>query len=71
MSGTGTRSSRSGAFFGVAGLLMALCCVVAPAALGAAVGAAIGNALGIAAAVVVALAAVFAIRRLRAGREAC
>ena len=67
MSADRAGGSRSTALFGVAGLLMALCCIAAPAALGAAVGAAIGNGLGIAAAVAVALAAVLVVRRLRSG----
>ncbi len=49
--------------FGAAGLVMALCCIAAQAALGAAVGAAIGSGLGLAVAVVVALAAVLVVRR--------
>jgi hypothetical protein len=61
MSADGAGSSRSTAMFGAAGLVMALCCIAAPAALGAAV----GNALGVAVAVVVALAAVLVVRRLR------
>jgi|KBSSwiStaDraftv2_1062776.scaffolds.fasta_scaffold7211134_1 hypothetical protein len=71
MSGNSATGSRSSALLWVAGLLMALCCIAAPAALGAAVGAAIGNALGVAAAVAVALVAVLAIRRLRAGSDDC
>jgi hypothetical protein len=57
--------------FGLAGLVMALCCIAAPAALGAAVGAAIGNVVGVAAAVAVAVVAVLAVRRLRAGSDDC
>jgi hypothetical protein len=71
MSADGTSSARSSAMFGLAGLVMALCCVAAPAALGAAVGAVVGNALGVAAAVVVALAAVMAARRLRSVARDC
>ena len=57
--------------FGAAGLVMALCCIAAPAALGAAVGAVVGNALGVVAAVVVALAAVLVVRRLRSASRDC
>jgi hypothetical protein len=48
--------ARSGGLFGIAGVLMALCCLAGPAVVGAAAGAAIGNLLGIAAVVVIALA---------------
>jgi hypothetical protein len=67
----GASSSRSSAMFGVAGLVMALCCIAAPAALGAAVGVATGSGLGVAVAAVVALAAVLVVRRLRAGSNDC
>ena len=71
MSGNSASGSRSSAMFGLAGLVMALCCIAAPAALGAAVGAAIGNVLGVATAVAVAVVAVLAVRRLRAGSDGC
>ena len=71
MSADGASSSRSSAMFGAAGLVMALCCIAAPAALGAAVGAVVGNALGVVAAVVVALAAVLVVRRLRSASRGC
>ena len=76
MSTDDASTSRSSAMFGLAGLVMALCCVAVPAALGAVVGAAVvgaavGNALGVAAAVAVALAAVLVVRRLRAGSDDC
>jgi hypothetical protein len=64
-------SPRGGKFFGVAGLLMALCCVAGPAVLGAVAGAAIGNVLGIVAAVVIALVCVALLRRWRTGDKAC
>lgn len=54
---------RGEKFFGVAGVLMALCCVAGPAVLGAVAGAAIGSVLGIAAAVVIALVCVALFRR--------
>ena len=63
--------SRSGKFFGIAGVLMALCCVAGPAVLGATAGAAIGNVLGIAAAVAVVLVCVALLRRWRGGDRAC
>jgi hypothetical protein len=62
---------RGGKFFGVAGGLMALCCLAGPAVLGAVAGAAIGNVLGIVAAVVIALVCVALLRRWRAGDKAC
>ena len=71
MSGNSASGSRSSVMFGLAGLVMALCCIAAPAALGAAVGAAIGNVVGVAAAVAVAVVAVLAVRRLRAGSDDC
>jgi hypothetical protein len=63
-----------GTLFGVAGLVMALCCIAGPAILGAVAGAAIGNALGIAAAVAVTLAAAGAVvlyRRRSGNNAAC
>ena len=71
MSADGASSSRSSAIFGAAGLVMALCCIAAPAAVGAAVGAVVGNSLGVAAAVVVALAAVLVVRWLRSASNDC
>lgn len=71
MEGEANAPARSGKFFGVAGVLMALCCLAGPAILGAAAGAAIGNVLGIAAAVVIAGAAVLLLRRWRGGDKAC
>ena len=55
--------AKSGGLFGIAGVVMALCCLAGPAIVGAAAGAAIGNLLGIAAAVLVALAGVLVVRR--------
>ena len=52
---------------GIAGALMALCCLAGPAVLGAVAGAAIG----IIAAVVIAAGCVLVVRRLRAGGKAC
>jgi hypothetical protein len=56
---------------GIAGALMALCCLAGPAALGAVAGAAVGSVLGVVAAVVIAAACVLIVRRLRAGDKAC
>jgi hypothetical protein len=57
--------AKSSGLFGIAGVVMALCCLAGPAIVAAAAGAAIGNLLGIAAAVV-ALAGVLVLRRWRA-----
>lgn len=62
---------RGEKFFGVAGLLMAVCCLAGPAVLGAVAGAAIGNLLGIAAAVVIAVVCVALLRRWRGGDKVC
>lgn len=62
-------SDRRNRAVGVAGVLMALCCLAGPAILGAAAGAAIGKVLGIAAAVVIALAGVLLVRRWRGGAD--
>jgi hypothetical protein len=62
---------RGEKLFGVAGLLMALCCLAGPAVLGAAAGAAIGNLLGVAAAVVIAVVCVALLRWRRARDRAC
>jgi hypothetical protein len=56
---------------GIAAALMALCCLAAPAVLGAVAGAAIGSVLGVVAGVAVAVACVVIVRRLRAGGKAC
>jgi hypothetical protein len=56
--------AKSSGLFGIAGVVMALCCLAGPAIVAAAAGAAIGNLLGIAAAVV-ALAGVLVLRRRR------
>jgi hypothetical protein len=56
---------------GIAGALMALCCLAGPAVLGAVAGAAIGSVLGVVAAVAIAVACVLIVRRLRAGDKAC
>jgi hypothetical protein len=56
---------------GIAGALMALCCLAGPAVLGAVAGAAIGSVLGVVAAVAIALACVLIVRRLLAGDKAC
>lgn len=58
---------RADRLIGVAGVLMALCCLAGPALLGAAAGAAIGYGLGVAAALVIACLAVVALWRRRAG----
>jgi len=63
--------ARSGRFVGVAGVLMALCCLAGPAILGAAAGAAIGNVLGIATAVVIAGAVLLLLRRWRGRDRTC
>jgi hypothetical protein len=57
--------AKSSRLFGIAGVVMALCCLAGPAIVAAAAGAAIGNLLGIAAAVLVALAGVLVLRRWR------
>lgn len=69
MVGRTKTSDRTGGLFGVAGVIMALCCLAGPAVLGAAAGAAIGNVLGIAAAVLVALVGVLLVRRWRGGGD--
>jgi hypothetical protein len=69
MAGRAKVSDRAGGLFGVAGFLMALCCVAGPAVLGAAAGAAIGNVVGIVAAVVVALIGALLVRRWRRGGD--
>jgi hypothetical protein len=56
---------------GIAGVLMALCCLAGPAVLGAVAGAAIGRVFGVVAAVVIAVACVLIVRRLRSGDRAC
>jgi hypothetical protein len=59
--------AKSSGLFGIAGVVMALCCLAGPAIVGGAAGAAIGNLLGIAAAVVIALSGVLVVRRWRGG----
>jgi hypothetical protein len=59
--------AKSSGLFGVAGVVMAVCCLAGPAIVGAAAGAAIGNLLGVAAAVVIALAGALVVRRWRGG----
>jgi hypothetical protein len=59
-------AERSNKLVGVAGVVMALCCLAGPAVLGAAAGAAIGNVLGILAAVAVVLIAAVLLRHWRA-----
>jgi hypothetical protein len=61
---------RGERFFGVAGLLMALCCLAGPAVLGAVAGTAVGSVLGIAAAIVVAVVCLALLRRWRSS-QAC
>jgi hypothetical protein len=56
---------------GIAGALMALCCLAGPAVLGAVAGAAIGSVFGVVAAVGIAVACVLIVRRLRSGDKAC
>jgi maltodextrin utilization protein YvdJ len=55
--------AKSSRLFGIAGVVMALCCLAGPAIVAAAAGAAIGNLLGIVAAALVALAGVLVLRR--------
>jgi hypothetical protein len=69
MAADANATRTGGRLFGVAGVLMALCCIAGPALLGAAAGAAIGNLIGVAAAVLVAVAAVLVLRRWRGGRD--
>jgi hypothetical protein len=61
--------AKSSGLFGIAGVVMALCCLAGPAVVGAVAGAAIGDPVGVAAAVLVALAGVLAVRRWRRGNE--
>jgi hypothetical protein len=63
-------AEHSNKLVGVAGVAMALCCLVGPAVLGAAAGAAIGKVLGVGAAVAVALIAAVLLRhwRIRTGK---
>jgi hypothetical protein len=63
-------AERSNKLVGIAGVVMALCCLAGPAVLGAAAGAAIGNVLGVGAAVAVALIAAVLLRhrRIRTGK---
>jgi len=61
-------AERSRTLLGGAGVLMVLCCAIAPAAIGAVAGMALGGWLGIVAAVGVAAAVVLALR-LRGRRE--
>jgi hypothetical protein len=70
MEGEANALVGSGKLFGMAGVLMALCCLAGPAILGAAASAAIGSVLGIAAAVVIAGAAVLLLRRWSGGSNA-
>ena len=69
MAAEANASQRRTRAVGVAGVLMALCCLAGPAILGAAAGAAIGNVLGIAAPVVIALGGVLLVRRRRGGAD--
>lgn len=64
--------AKSSWLVGIAGVVMALCCLAGPAIVAAAAGAAIGNLLGILAAVVIALAGVLVVRRWRdRGNRGC
>jgi hypothetical protein len=63
--------AKSSGLFGIAGVVMALCCLAGPAIVGAAAGAAIGNPLGIAAAVAIALAGALVVRRWRGNKRRC
>jgi flagellar motor component MotA len=67
----GTTTGRTGSLFGVAGVIMALCCLAGPAVLGAIAGAAIGSWFGIVAAVAVALSAAALLRHRRANKKGC
>ncbi len=67
----GAASGRTGSLFGVAGVIMALCCLAGPAVLGAVAGTAIGSWFGIVAAVVVALAAAVLLRLRRTNNKGC
>jgi hypothetical protein len=62
-------SRKGGKLFGVAGVLMVLCCIAGPAVLGAAAGAAIGSWIGVAAAALVSVGGVLLVRRWRGGRD--
>jgi hypothetical protein len=67
----GTAEGRTGSLFGVAGVIMALCCLAGPAVLGAVAGTAIGSWLGLVAAVAVALAAAALLRYRRTHSKGC
>ena len=67
----GTTTGRTGSLFGVAGVIMALCCLAGPAVLGAVAGTAIGSWFGLAGAVVVALAAAALLRSRRSSNKGC
>ena len=69
MAAGATASRTGGKLFGVAGVLMALCCIAGPAVLGAAAGAAIGSWIGVAAAILVAVGGVLLGWRWRSGRD--
>ena len=72
MSADANAPAKAGSkLFGVAGVLMGLCCLAGPAVVGVAGGAAIGNLLGIAAAIVIAVACWFLLRRLRGRTKTC
>ena len=67
----GAATGRTGSLFGIAGVIMALCCLAGPAVLGAVAGTAIGSWFGIVVAVVVALAAAALLRYRRTNDTGC
>ena len=64
-------TGRTGSLFGIAGVIMALCCLAGPAVLGAVAGTAIGSWVGIVARVAVALAAAALLRYRRTNNTGC
>jgi hypothetical protein len=71
MSAANEPRRRSDAALAGAGVLMVLCCAIAPAVIGAVAGGAIGGWLGIACAVVLAAAVGFFLHRRTHGPKGC
>ena len=67
----GATTGRTGSLFGIAGVIMALCCLAGPAVLGAVAGTAIGSWVGIIVAVAVALVAAALLRYRRTNDTGC
>ena len=62
-------TGRGNTLFGAAALVMAMCCAVGPAVIGALAGSALGGVAGVALAVAVAGTGAFALHRWRRGRR--